>query len=159
MAEPGIAEFGIGELIADLPGTLMLSQSPGVDKLDRSLRARARLQELGHSADRRGIDAQGTLGRESQQVIRPARLEAGSRQSFAAEWLHADDGADHAAVDVDVADARAAHDAINEALHPAVNSERQAVAARADPRKRALEFPATEHADMQHRTEDLGSRQ
>ena len=42
------------------------------------------------------------------QVVRPAGLGPGAGQALAAERLHADDRADHVAVDVEVADARAA---------------------------------------------------
>ena len=42
--------------------------------------------------------------REARQVMRPAGLRAGARQPGAAERLHADDRADHVAVDVGVAD-------------------------------------------------------
>src|SRR6185295_12393660 len=97
--------------------------------------------------------------REPKQIVRAAGLEAGARETFTTERLHADDCADHAAVHVDVADARAPHYAIDEALHAAVDSERQAIPARADPGKRALEPAVPENADMQHRAEDFGARQ
>src|SRR5687767_11636442 len=139
--------------MAELPVALMLGQSPC------SYKSVARLQQLGDAADRRGVHAQRALGREAQQVIRTARLEAGARQSFAAEWLHADDGADHAAIDIGVADARALQHAIDEALHAAVDAERQTVPARADPAERALELATLQHADVQHRAEDFCLRQ
>ena len=42
--------------------------------------------------------------REALQVVRAAGLRAGAGEADAAEGLRADDGADHVAVDVDVAD-------------------------------------------------------
>ena len=60
------------------------------------------------AARRRRVDGQRLLGAEARQVVRPAGLRAGARQALAAERLHADDRADHVAVDVDVADARRA---------------------------------------------------
>ena len=46
----------------------------------------------------------GLFGRKARQIMRPAGLGAGAGQAMAAERLHADHGADHVAVDVDVAD-------------------------------------------------------
>src|SRR5216683_4813726 len=85
-------------------------------------------KQLGNAADRRGVDGNRSLGSKSRKVMRAAGLGAGAGEAFAAEGLHADDGADHAAVDVDVADARGEHDLVDEALDAAVDAEGQAVA-------------------------------
>src|SRR3546814_12490229 len=55
-----------------------------------------------------GVDRQRLLGREAVQVARAAGLGAGAGETLAAEGLHADHGADHAAVTVGVADRQAA---------------------------------------------------
>ena len=45
------------------------------------------------------------LGSEAVKIMWAAGLGAGAGEALAAEGLHADDGADHVAVDVEVADA------------------------------------------------------
>ena len=56
------------------------------------------------------VDGDGLLGAEAQQVVGSTRLRTRSAQPFAAEGLHADHRADDVAVDIDVADPRAAFD-------------------------------------------------
>src|SRR4051812_42936439 len=50
------------------------------------------------------------LRAKAGKVMRPARLRAGAGQALAAEGLRADDGADHRAVDVEIADRGALFD-------------------------------------------------
>jgi len=80
--------------------------------------------------------------------MRPAGLRAGAGEALATEGLHAYDGADHAAVDVDVADARGAHDVIDEALDAAMDAEGEAVAGVAQPLQDLVEVLAPIGADM-----------
>ena len=94
--------------------------------------ALAERQQRGVAADGRRVDRDGLLGGEARQVVRPAGLRPRARQPAAAERLHADDRADHVAVHVDVADARARRDALRDAVDARVDAEREAVAARVD---------------------------
>jgi hypothetical protein len=57
-----------------------------------------------------GIDRDGALGCEAVEVAGTAGFGAGAGEAFAAEGLHADDGADHAAVDIAVADPEPSQD-------------------------------------------------
>ena len=91
--------------------------------------------------------------------MRAAGLRPGARKALAAEGLHADYGADHAAVHVDIADACFAHDAVDEALDPAVNTEGEAIPGVADPLQQRSEVVAPVQAHMQDRAEHLGSRE
>src|ERR1700730_3242936 len=61
-------------------------------------------QEGGVAAGGGGVGRGGALGREAVQVAGAAGLGAGTGEAFATEGLHPDDGADHAAVDIAVAD-------------------------------------------------------
>src|SRR3981189_1219116 len=116
-------------------------------------------EQFGDAAYRRGIHSEGPLGRESGQVMRPAGLRAGAREPLAAEGLHSNYGADHAAVDVDVADARRAHHLVDEALDAAVDAEREAVAGVAQPLQHLSQIVSLKKTHMQDRAEDFGSRQ
>src|SRR5207302_4020728 len=82
-----------------------------------------------------------------------AGLGAGAGQPKAAEWLHADDRADHVAVDIDVADLNGVDDVVNSIVNPGVNAEREPVA-RAFDRLQHLGQPVgTVAHHVQHRTE------
>lgn len=63
----------------------------------------AEAEEFGIAADRGRVDGAHALGREAQEIMRPARFRPCAGQSAAAEGLHADDGADHVAIDIDIA--------------------------------------------------------
>src|SRR5258708_31777510 len=115
--------------------------------------------QWGEAAHRRGIHSEGPLGRESGQVMRPAGLRAGAREALAAEGLHSNYGADHAAVDVDVADARRAHHFVDEAVDAAVDAEREAVAGVAQPLQHFSQIASLKKTHMQDRAEDFGPRQ
>src|SRR5882762_5245571 len=124
--------------------------------MDSILRAR---EQFGDAAYRRGVHGESPLGREPGQVVRPAGLRAGAGKAFAAEGLHSDYGADHAAVDVDVADARGAHHLVDKAVDAAVDAEREAIAGVADPLQHFSQVPSLVNADMQDRAEDFAARQ
>src|SRR5947207_5719108 len=124
--------------------------------MESILRAR---EQLGDPAHRRGVHGESPLGREPGQVMRPAGLRAGAGEAFAAEGLHSNYRADHAAVDVDVADARGAHHLVDEALDAAVDAEREAVAGVADPLQHFLQIASPVKTHMQDRAEDFGARQ
>src|SRR5216684_6179487 len=124
--------------------------------MESILRAR---EQFGDAAYRRGIHGEGPLGRESGQVMRTAGLRAGAREALAAEGLHSNYGADHAAVDVDIADARGAHHFVDEAVDAAVDAERQAVAGVAQPLQHFPQIVSLKKTHMQDRAEDFGSRQ
>ena len=54
-----------------------------------------------------GVPARGgRLAQQALQIQRTAGFGSGARQALSAERLHADHGADHVAIDIDVADAR-----------------------------------------------------
>src|SRR6187402_1462380 len=90
------------------------------EKRPRTLRSAARMLRNGFLlADRqerciatcgRGVDRERALAGEAEQVVRAAGLRTGAGQTFAAERLHTDHRTDLVAVDVAVADARAALD-------------------------------------------------
>src|SRR5437016_5195137 len=124
--------------------------------MEAILRAR---EQFGDPAHRSGVDGERSFGRKSGQVMRPAGLRAGAGEAFAAEGLHSNYGADHAAVDIDVADARGAHHFIDEAVDAAVDAEREAVAGVADPLQDFLKIASPVKTHMQDRAEDFGPRQ
>jgi hypothetical protein len=66
------------------------------------------------------------------QVARPAGLGTSTRKALAAEGLHADDGADDAAVDIGVADPKAIQEVAHGLVDAAVDAEGQPVAGRGD---------------------------
>src|SRR5437870_10563775 len=116
-------------------------------------------EQFGDPAYRSGVDGERSFGRKSGQVMRPAGLRAGAGEALAAEGLHSHHGADHAAVDVDVADARGAHHFIDEAVDAAVDAEREAVADVAQPLQHFPQIASPVKTHMQDRAEDFGSRQ
>src|SRR5688572_24805959 len=89
-------------------------------------------QERRVAPDSGRVDRDGLFRGESRKVVRSAGFRAGAGKSAAAEGLHADDRADHVAVHIDVADARARSDAARNAVDARVHAERQAVATRID---------------------------
>src|SRR4051812_26965002 len=90
--------------------------------------------------------------------MRSAGLRAGAGQALAAERLNADDGADHAAVYIDIADAGGGHDAVDEALDAAMDAEGQAVARVAEPGEGVAELALLVDADVEDRAEHFGAR-
>jgi len=59
------------------------------------------------TADRRRVDGDGLLGYKTLQIMGPAGFRTGPGEALATERLHADNRADHIAIDVDIADADA----------------------------------------------------
>src|SRR6266851_2735814 len=112
-------------------------------------------QEAGITARRRGVDREGALDSEAVEVVRTAGLRPRPRQTFAAEGLHADDGADHVAVDVDVADTGAAHHRPDRLVDAAMDAEGEAVAGRRDLVEYLVELVAAPAHDMENGAEDL----
>src|SRR5690606_33583676 len=84
-------------------GHLALSPSPSGGRSSPGEQARV-------AAGGGGVDRGHALGGEADDIVRAARLGAGSRKALAAERLAADDRADLVAVDVEIADASAAFD-------------------------------------------------
>ena len=81
-----------------------------------------------------------------------------ARQAFAAKGLNAHDGADHIAVDVDIADASAGGELLRTGVDARLDAERQAVAQGIDLIHHALRvalavLPVAQ--DVQHRCENL----
>ena len=99
---------------------------------------------------RRGRPAQQAL-----QVPRTAGFGSGARQALSAERLHAHHGADHVAIDIDVADARALDDFIDRGLDARSNPERQAVAGGVDCIQQRTQAAPIEAQYVQHRAEYL----
>ena len=91
--------------------------------------------------------------------MRAAGLRAGTGEALAAEGLNADDGADHVAVDVEVADAGARRDPPHGGLDTAVDAEGQAVARRVDRIDDAVEVAGPPADDVQHGPEHLAVQQ
>ena len=87
--------------------------------------------------------------------MRPAGLRTGARKSFAAEGLHADDGADDVAVHVGVADVQAVGDALDGFVDAAVDAQRQAVAGIGDGRADLIEVFGAPADEVQDRPEDF----
>ena len=74
---------------------------------------------------------------KAQQVMRATGLETRARSAFAAERLAADNGTDHRAVDVQIADMRSSGDAGGDTGDAAVQPHGQAIAERVDRSDRA----------------------
>ena len=89
------------------------------------------------------------------QITRPARLGPRAAEPFAAEGLGADDGADHRAVDIAVADAEPRENMPHGLVDPAVNAERERVAGRGDLVEHGIEPVRAPANHMQDRAEHL----
>ena len=92
---------------------------------------------------------------EFLQVEAAARFRAGAGEAVPAEGLHADDGADDVAVDVDVARFDLVGDARDGAVDAAVDAVGQRVAFLVDLFEQAVEFARAVAQDVQHRAEDF----
>src|SRR5260370_35257982 len=89
-------------------------------------------QEGGVAAGGGGVGREGALGCETVEIARAAGFGAGAGEGFAAKRLHADNGADHAAIDIAIADPEAREDVAHGLVDPAVDAEGDAVAGRGD---------------------------
>ena len=76
-------------------------------------------------------------------------------EAFAAEGLHPDDGADHAAVDVAVADPEPPENVAHGLVDAAVDAEGQAIAGRGDLVEHRIEPVGMPAHDVEDRAEDL----
>ena len=90
--------------------------------------------------------------------MRPACFRPGPRQTVTAERLHADDGADHVAVDVDIADAEAAGDAVGGFGDAGVDAEGEPVAGRVDGGEGVVEAVGAVAGDVEDGAEDFLSQ-
>ncbi len=97
----------------------------------------------------------GNRAQQASEVQRPAGLGTGPRQAPAAEGLHPDHGADHVAVDVDVADGELARHQVDAGLDAAVDAEGEPVAGGVDASRQLLEVGGADSGQVQHRAEDL----
>src|SRR5665647_2364338 len=105
----------------------------------------------------------GLFGAKTIKVVRPTGFGIDATQAFAAEGLHSDHGANHVAVDVNVADLRGRGERLRARIDAGLNAQRQAVAKRVDLLDdgfRGFERAAAPAHDLQHGTEsfvfDLG---
>ena len=87
--------------------------------------------------------------------MRAARLRPGARQPLAAKGLRADNSADLVAVDVNIADFGARRNALHTLIDAAVNTQRQAIAARIDGFDDLIELVRRVAHQMQHRAENF----
>ena len=97
----------------------------------------------------------GNRAQQASEVQRSAGLGPGSRQAPAAEGLHADHGADHVAVDIDVADGELARHQVDAGLDAAVDAEGETVARGVDAPRQVLEVGGAVADQVHHRAEDL----
>src|SRR6185436_11558981 len=74
---------------------------------------------------------------------------------FAAKRLHADDGTDHVAVHIDIADVRGGKDLGDRLVDARLHAEGETVAGGIDLPDRRGEIAPAEADDVQHRPEDL----
>src|SRR5712691_2874881 len=79
-------------------------------------------QERSIASGRGGVDRKRPLGGKAMEIARPAGLRPGAAQAFAAERLRPDDGTDHVAVDIAVADADPREDVAHRVVDSAVDA-------------------------------------
>src|SRR5262245_40872910 len=70
------------------------------------------------------------LRSEAGEIMRSARFRARTRKTLAAKRLHADDGADHRTVDVNIPCRHGRAHGLRETLQPRMHAERQPIAFR-----------------------------
>src|SRR5262249_56062216 len=85
-------------------------------------------EQRGIAAGSRGVDGHHLLDGKSLEVIRPAGLRSGAGHSAAAEWLRADDRADHAAIDVGIAVRKPPRNMLGDRIDAGVYAQRERVA-------------------------------
>ena len=96
-----------------------------------------------------------TVGQQAIQVQRATGFRTGAGQAFATKWLHADHGADHVAVNVQVAHLGAFGHAGDGFINTGVNAQRQTITGGVDLIDQRLQIGALEADHVQHRAEDL----
>src|SRR6266516_7350617 len=86
-----------------------------------------RSEQRGIAAGSRGVDGDHLLGGKSLEVIRTTGFRPGAGESAAAERLRADDGADHAAIDVGLAVPKPPPDMLDDGLDAGMEAQRARV--------------------------------
>jgi len=82
-------------------------------------------QEFGVAARGSGVDGDSLLSGKACEVMRTAGLGACAGKPVAPERLHADNSADHIAVDIDISDGEAINDGLGRVIDPRMDAERQ----------------------------------
>ena len=90
---------------------------------------------------------------KTPQVVRASGLRPGARQALAAERLHADDRADHVAVDVDVAGANPRAHGFDGFVDACLDAVRQSVTGGVDRRDQRRELSLAIAQNVEHRPE------
>ena len=96
-----------------------------------------------------------TAGKQTVKVQRAAGFRTGTGQPFAAERLHADHGANHIAVDVQVAHLRAAGDLGDGLVDAGMHAEGQAVTGGVNLLHQFIQLVTVIAHHVQHRAENL----
>src|SRR5262249_51645105 len=92
-------------------------------------------------------------GCKARKIVRPAGFRPRAREAGSAERLRADDGADHAAVDVDVADGEASEDPLDRRVDPRMDSERESIAELRDIAEQGVEIPCRKREEIEEGAE------
>ena len=96
-----------------------------------------------------------TAGEQAIQIQRAAGFRSGPRQTFAAKRLHADHGANHIAVNVQVADFGAAGDLSDGLIDAGMDAEGQTVAGGVNLLDQLIQSVTVIANHVQHRAKDL----
>src|SRR4029450_8778223 len=102
-----------------------------------------------------GVDGHHLLGGKSLDIVGTARLRAGARKRAAAERLRADDGADHAAIDVDVSVRKPPDDVVDGGIDAGMDAERESVAVPRNLIEQRIALAAPPAHDVQDWSEHL----
>src|SRR5215470_18664346 len=87
--------------------------------------------------------------------MRSTRLRACAGEALTPEWLHADHGTDHVAIDVDVAGMHARADGFHGLVDPRLDAVRQPVAGRVDGADERFELVLSEAHYVQNGPKDF----
>src|SRR5690606_31994953 len=104
---------------------------------------------------RRVVLLHGGGAAKAGDVVWAAGLGPGARKALAAEWLGTDDGADLAAIDVDVADTETLDDLLHAVVDPRMQPEGEPVAPGIDCVDHLVEVSRLEGGHVQDRAEDF----
>ena len=111
--------------------------------------------EISITTGRCGVDGQGTLGTETQQIVRPASLETGAREAATTKRLDAHDGTNGAAIDINIADPAALFQFGGAAVDPALQTQREPVSQRVDLVWQFVPLRGTKTRQLEHRSENF----
>src|SRR5438067_12568588 len=117
-----------------------------------------RSEQRGIATGSRGVDGDHLLGGKSLEVIRTAGLRPGAGESAAAERLRADDGADHAAIDVDIAMRKPPRDMLDDGIDAGMDAQRERVAVSRKLLEQRVDLARAPTNDVQDRPEHLLSQ-